>query len=199
VGRLVETPVAELKPAQLTDQTCGIASLWPQQPFAVWANFPPLSATVTIDKFGGPRCFAELLVFDTWLGNMDRHNTNLIYRESGHGPWELVLIDHGHIFANGQWANNLTDLQTPVSAANLATAPFIRKDNTVLSQVFAILARDQVALLHQTAQRFSAIGDDTVAAAIMEIPNEFANDAQLTSISQIVNLRKNRLVQIFNG
>ena len=130
---------------------------------------------------------------------MDRHNTNLIYRELTGNPWELVLIDHGHIFANGQWANNLADLDTPVSAANLGTAPFIRQDNQKLSQVFAILLRDERHLLAEIAHAISSVEDGAIAAAIMQIPNEYATDAQLTSIAQIVILRKNRLEEIFPG
>ncbi len=198
VGRLVGAPVAELRPAQLVDQTRGIASLWPLQPFANWANFPAsLTAVDTIERFGGPRCFATVLVFDVWLGNMDRHNTNLLYRELSPAPWELVLIDQGHIFADGQWANNPGDLDTPVSAANLASAPFIRRDNTKLSQVFDILLRDQVGLLSEIAEAMASARDETIADAIMQIPNDFATDEQLAAGSRIVTLRKNRLGDIF--
>lgn len=200
LGRLVGAPVAEVRAAKLTDQTRGIVSLWPPQPFARWDNFPAsLTAAETINRFGGPKCFGGLLVFDVWLGNMDRHNTNLIYRELDTKPWELVLIDHGHVFANGQWANNLADLDTPVSAANLATAPFIRQDNAKLSQVFAILVKDESGLLCEIAHAISCVVDGTISDAIMQIPNDFATDAQLAAISRIANLRKNRLEEIFRG
>ncbi len=198
VGRLVGSPIAELRAVQLVDQTRGIASLWPQQPFAVWANFPTsLTAPEIIGRFGGPKCFAALLVFDVWLGNMDRHNTNLLYRELTPNPWELVLIDHGHIFANGQWANNLADLNTPVSPANLASTPFIRRDNLKLSQVFDILLRDEAGLLHEIAEAMSAVADETIADAIMQIPNDFATDGQLAATAQVVIHRKKRLGEIF--
>lgn len=200
LGSLVGVPVAELRPAQLIDQTRGSVSLWPPQPFARWDNFPALlTAAETINRFGDPKCFAALLVFDVWLGNMDRHNTNLIYRELDTKPWEPVLIDHGHIFANGQWANNLADINTPVSPANLVSASFIRQDNAKLSQVFAILLTHEAGLLCEIAHAISSVADETIVDAIMQIPNDFATDEQLTAISSIVILRKNRLEEIFRG
>lgn len=167
----------------------------------IWTTLPvSLTAVETIARFAGSRCFAALLVFDVWLGNRDRHNTNLLYRElNPPNPWELVLIDHGHIFANGEWANNLGDLNTPLSAANLASTPFIRQDNAKLSQVFDILLRDEARLLHQIAEAISSVADETVADAIMQIPNDFATDGQLAASSQIVIRRKNRLGEIFRG
>ncbi len=128
---------------------------------------------------------------------MDRHNTNLLYRELSPNPWELVLIDHGHIFANGQWANNPGDLDTPVSAANLAITPFIRRDNTKLSQVFDILLRDQAGLLCEIAETMASADGKIIVDAIMRIPDDFATDEQLAAASRIVILRKNRLGEIF--
>jgi len=198
VGRVMGVPVADCRAVQLSDSTRGFASLWPPTPCAVWGKFPPgLGAVSSIDKFGGPKSFAELLVFDVWLGNMDRHAQNLVFRELDSGPWQLVLIDHGHIFANGGWANNWTDLESPVSAPNLAIPPFIRRDNIKLAEIFDILLAGEKKLLRSISTNVASIADHVLMDAVMQIPNDFATEEQLDATAQIVIRRKDGILRIF--
>ena len=200
VGQVTGVPVAECRAAQLPDGTRGFASLWPLPPFFIWGALPPeLSATNTLEKFGGPKAFADLLVFDVWLGNKNRHAQNLLFRELNSEPWQLVLIDHGHIFANGAWANSWTDLQAPVSEPNLAIPPFIRSDNTKLAQLFDILLAKETALLNHVSTKVASINDQSVREAVIPIPNDFATEEQLEATAEILVRRKHKLLEIFPG
>ena len=147
---------------------------------------------------GGRTGFAKLLVFDVLLGNKDRHSQNLLFRELDSAPWELVLIDHGHILANGAWANKWNDLATPMSNPNLEIQAFIRKDNTKLAEIFAVIEKEDKKLLRRTAERIASADDQSILDAVMKVPNEFATEDQLDGIGQIIVSRKQKIVEIFN-
>jgi len=133
----------------------------------------------------------DLVVFDCWINNTDRHQENLLVREirsrGAPEPRHMLLCnDHSHCLVRPN--EQTTDL-----AGRLEAAPVSHPGLAFVAEAVTKSAR-----LAEALDRAARVPDDTIKAAFREMPASFlpsAQDGQL--MCQYLVERRDRLADIF--
>jgi hypothetical protein len=135
----------------------------------------------------------DLVVFDCWINNTDRHQENLLVREirprgAAEPRHTLLCNDHSHCLVRPKKA--ATELASqldapPVSHPNLA---------------FVTEAVTQSARLADALRTAASVPDDTIKAAFSEMPVAFLPSAQDGKLMcEYLLERRDRLADIFRA
>lgn len=87
----------------------------------------------------------DVLVFDQWIANPDRHSGNLLVG----GPGEMYLIDHGRSFYRRNWSPE--QLETVISIVTTRLWADILQGIVTLPERIAAAARAQIAAVKCSA------------------------------------------------
>jgi hypothetical protein len=183
---LVGLPVLDHRILEMEGQLF-FGSGWMQQ-----ASFYP---QITEDLF--KRCHNrqqayELVVFDSWICNVDRHQENLVVRhihgKAGSGDRHLLLLnDHSHcLIQPGQAPNDLKRL--------LASTPanYIRLD-------FVKTAITEPAKVRRAIDKMLAVESEDIKGLTQSIPDEFLPDGGREIIEEFLFERRSRLRTLFRN
>jgi hypothetical protein len=135
----------------------------------------------------------DLVVFDCWINNTDRHQENLLVREirsrGAPEPRHMLLCnDHSHCLVRPN--EQATDL-----AGRLEAAPVSHPGLAFVAEAVTKSAR-----LAEALDRAARVPDDTIKAAFREMPASFlpsAQDGQL--MCKYLVERRDRLADIFRA
>ena len=122
------------------------------------------------------RDWPDVLVFDQWIANPDRHAGNLLVG----GPGEIYLIDHGLSFYRRNWSPEQIEAATSIVTAKLWTD--ILQSVVTLPERIAAAGRTQGA-----AVRYSKIASE--AAMISTKVSQFLTPAQIQALAQFLRRR----------
>ncbi len=155
-------------------------------------TFDPAITSATLVQCENLDRVYDLVVFDAWLCNEDRHDQNLLVRRRRQSglPDRLFLLlnDHSRCL--------LPPGRTPgqLAALWLGSPPdrFIQLDY-VRTQV---VDRDALARAVDAVER---LDDDTVRSFVRLVPEELLSAAQRTPIEDFLLTRKAELRQVFNA
>jgi hypothetical protein len=162
---------------------------------STWMQKPSFAPQISEDLFN--RCenrgrVYDLVVFDSWVCNVDRHNENLIVRctkkKAGEGDQHLLLLnDHSHCLVQPK--------KTPASLADLLdTLPdkYIRLEFVKA----AIKERDN---LKASLERVETVNGKAISEAIEAVPEEFLPAAERGAVEEFLLQRQSRLRSIFRN
>jgi hypothetical protein len=138
-----------------------------------------------LERLSEPSDLALLIVFDTWIRNLDRcpppdyldpspRRDNLCFTPSG-GKLKLMAIDHSHCFVEGDLE---LEVGNPGIWADTRVYGFFPEFKAFLNEVSVARAIDRMAL----------IDDNVIAAIVHSVPRLWvsSNDARNRWIDQIV-------------
>lgn len=132
----------------------------------------------------------DLVAFDAWVCNKDRHAGNLLVRRSqsrrdGQESLTLLLNDHSHcLVLPGQTPSHLTTLiGTPPT--NYIRLHFVR-DAIVSTQ-----------LLSAALDAVDALSDDRIVGVVRAVPEDFLPPQDIASIEAFLLSRKSELRRVF--
>ena len=169
---------------------------YPQSPFLIASNAPRALAFAsqampmqTLGRHVGlqtPNALRELvshwkewpdvLVFDQWIANPDRHSGNLLVG----GPGEIFLIDHGFSFYRRNWTPEQIEAAVSIVTARLWTE--ILQGVVTLPERIAATGRTQSA-----AVRYSKI--DSEAAMVSTKVCQFLAPEQVQALARVLQQR----------
>ena len=134
----------------------------------------------------------DLVVFDAWLCNEDRHELNLIVRrqprEDGTDALSLVFNDHSRCLLPPPTApDGLTARWHGTPIDQFIRLPFVRQGIT-----------DRHAL-DQAISAIEAFGDDSIRTCVRMTPEEFLQPAERKCVEDFLVARRDELRNIFNS
>lgn len=162
---------------------------------AAWMNTGTFHPYTTEDLFA--RCdnqdrTYDLVVFDSWIANTDRHAGNLLVREirprgAANPRYHMLCNDHSHCLVPPR--------QSAVVLAQQLDSPPAQH----VQLAFVIEAITESALLGQALDRVANIPTETINAAFAEMPATFVPSPQDARLMQEYLLeRRERLRSIFH-
>jgi len=169
---------------------------YPQSPLLIGTNAPralgfasqampaqTLSRHVGLKTPGALREFVshwrewpDVLVFDQWIANPDRHSGNLLVG----GPGEIYLIDHGLSFYRRNWFP--AQIEAAVSLVTTRLWTDILQGVVTLPERIAATGRTQSA-----AARFSKV--DCEAAMVSTKVCQFLTPEQMQALARVLRIR----------
>jgi hypothetical protein len=132
----------------------------------------------------------DLVVFDAWLCNEDRHSGNLLVRRSTHARTErylLLLNDHGHCL-----------LRPYVTVEELPQMVDNPPGYYVQLQFIRDAVRDS-ALLDAALSGIESISEPMVGDVMAAIPEELLGRLDRDPLQDFLIARRNRLRQAFRN
>jgi hypothetical protein len=132
----------------------------------------------------------DLVVFDSWLINSDRHSENLPVRHIARGDRHLLLLnDHSHLLVSPSGPREVGDLMG-------------RLDSPPRTYVTLAFIRDSItdpARINEALDRVERVSDADTRAVVASTPPELlANDARAVYADFLVE-RKHRLRGLFEN
>ena len=126
-----------------------------------------------LDLLDNPDDLSRLVVFDTWLRNLDRRPPsddprNIFFAGEGasHGRFRLLAMDHTHCFTNGR-------ALTP-AIANISNW----QDEAICGLFGAFVPKMKKQVVESAAMKLAAVVKSEVAALVETIPREWNVDAR---------------------
>ncbi len=130
----------------------------------------------------------DIVTFDYWICNVDRHQHNLLLRKDplGGGAAELlVLNDHSHsIIKHGSSPPNMTDYVDEVPPVQL---DFLR--DSITSQ----------EMLSNSVSLIEGIGNGTIDAICSNVPEAFLSAEEADGVSSFLKMRRDKLRSMINA
>lgn len=118
----------------------------------------------------------DVLVFDQWIANPDRHSGNLLIG----GPGEIFLIDHGLSFYRRNWTPEQIEAAIAIVTARLWTD--ILQSVVTLPERIAATSRTQSA-----AVRYSTVDSETAMVATKV--SQFLTPEHIRALVRVLNSR----------
>ena len=187
-ARLAQTiglPILDFTVVELAGELC-FASAWMSR-----GTFYPETTEALFDRCENRDRLYDLVVFDAWIANIDRHAGNLLVREvrprGAENPRrQLLCNDHSHC------------LIRPRERANVLKSRLDAPPRDYISISFVINSITEAARLTAALDRVGQIQDGTIGAAIAEMPATFVPSAPERALMQDYLLeRRDRLATIF--
>lgn len=150
-------------------------------------SFYPVITAELLQRCENRQRVYDVVVFDTWLCNTDRHDENLIVRrvDSKH---LVMLNDHSHcLVGEGEDTRRLSSL-TPSLPERYVTLPFVQQ---------AII---EASKLQATVRAVEQLSDGIIRDAVQSAPDELLSTADRNTIQNFVLTRRDNLRDRFiNG
>lgn len=145
----------------------------------------------------------NMLVFDVWLCNTDRHEGNIVVRvtkdQSGNDEYRLIFSDHSHCILAPT-----NDPQHPLTTisdlASLATSGLSSSVCPNMPYIRAKLVTDMVvdvALLRTAIDGVAKMPDHVVRGVLSRVPPDFLPESERRAIENFLLQRRKRLKQVF--
>lgn len=129
----------------------------------------------------------DLVAFDTWLCNVDRHTQNLLVREHRDKSKTLLLNDHGHCLSRpGRTPTGLAELLgTRPSSHHYVRINFIRRH---------IRAWDR---LQSAIKRIENLHHEAIRLTVRAVPEAFLTDDEVELTETFLLERRAELRRVF--
>jgi hypothetical protein len=160
-----------------------------------WMQGPSFAPQINEDLFN--RCenrtrVYDLVVFDSWVCNVDRHHENLVVRcakkKAGGGDHHLMLLnDHSHCL--------VLPGQTPASLPPLLDTPpggYVRLG-------FVQAAVKERAYLKASLEKVGGIQGKVISDAVEAVPEEFLPAGERGAVADFLLQRQSRLRTVFRN
>lgn len=149
-------------------------------------SFAPAVTPSLLDQCVNRDRIYEIVAFDVWVCNIDRHQENLIVRETrgraGTVVRSLLLNDHSHCFIRpGE-----TPAILPSRTGEPFRAEFVRLD----------FVRDRIldpGRLGKAVQAMEALSDASIEAVVRSVPDAFLSTAERRLMYQFIKVRRSQL------
>ncbi len=156
------------------------SSLMPQGTFYPAITEDLFNRCVNKDRVYG------LVIFDAWICNVDRHEENLLVRNTGRssGPRNLTLLlnDHSHcLILPGETPADLGHKQAWDFSQPLVRLPFIRSAIT------------ETRRLRQALDEVEAVADVTIAGVVASLPTQLLPGQERPHVEQFLRDRRAKL------
>jgi hypothetical protein len=132
----------------------------------------------------------DLVVFDNWICNVDRHHENLVVRQGkkpkdGEARHLLLLNDHSHCL--------IQPGGTPVGLKSLLTSG----PSNFIRLPFITAAIKDPKKLETSIERVRALQSDQIRTVIESIPEEFLSQGERPVVEEFLLERKSRMLTLF--
>ncbi|MBI3970636.1 MAG: hypothetical protein HY332_05055 [Chloroflexi bacterium] len=129
----------------------------------------------------------EIVAFDVWLCNVDRHSRNLIARQSGHIV-TMLMNDHSHcLVAPGEKPEQLAGRIDQWLPSQIVELPYVRAAITQAHQLSAAIGH------------IESVSDGLVTAVVASLPVELLPENERSDVVHFIVSRKARLREMFEA
>jgi hypothetical protein len=146
--------------------------------------FPALSATILARCENRDRTY-DVVVFDVWLINPDRHEENLIARRvRNEDKHALMLNDHSHLLVNPLGPPTVSALMRAVSSS---ARPYVRQGCCIGASI------DDPRLLAAALDSVERLSEGQIRSTVATTPAELLSTADQTVYADFLVERQARL------
>jgi hypothetical protein len=126
-----------------------------------------------------------VLLFDAWLGNVDRHEENLLPRRIAN-EWQLVLIDHGSVLVH--------PLLTIDELADKVDAPLRNYGMHALKSVY-----DAPLAMYRALDAVEFVPEADIARCVADVPTELLGDQDKAVVERFLTERRRLLRELISA
>ena len=164
------------------------------------SDFHPIITKDLFERCRNAQMAYGMVVFDTWICNLDRHQGNLLVRCGGERfggggggdscqaeSHTMLLNDHSEcLMPDSKDGSYFAARLSKVTPQECVHVPFVR--NAIIS----------AANLSQAIQAAESVSDTEIAAIVQMVPEELLADNERVAWVEFLALRRNALRKLFN-
>lgn len=151
-------------------------------------DFAPIFDAAIFSRLNNPDRAYDMVAFDLWMMNIDRHDNNIRARKVQNQPdqYLLVMIDHGHaLLPPGRKVAHLPNLTSSVESAFVKSATI----RTALSDANS---------LERAVESIKQLDDEAVRLAVNKVPSDWLSASDRGVVIQLLLQRKWGLTEMAN-